>query len=43
MRKEEKINNFLDELDSLLHKYNYEKDKDVAQLDNILIIRVYEK
>ena len=39
--KEEKINNFLEELDALCHKYNYIKDKDIAQLDNIIIIKLY--
>ena len=37
---EEKANNFLKELDTLCHKYNYIKDKDIAQLDNIIIIKL---
>ena len=39
--KEKKANNFLEELDTLCHKYNYIKDKDIAQLDNIIIIKLY--
>ena len=43
MEKIKQINNFLEELDKLLHKYNYMKDKDVAQLENIIIIKFYDK
>ena len=41
--KVEKINNFLEELDTLCHKYNYIKDKDIAQLDNMIIIKLFDK
>ena len=40
--KVKKINNFLEELDALCHKYNYIKDKDIAQLDNIMIIKLFD-
>ena len=40
--KVKKINNFLEELDALCYKYNYIKNKDIAQLDNIIIIKLFD-